>query len=260
MANVLNRPLPQSLHTGDRAGTARAYALASRALRLAYPRLSNHVCENLSLSDAELWAPSLSSLLGNGLDLDRMSRVWDCWVFEGDAIMVAAAVAVYGGIESQLLAFAPGGADGTDGAGSAHAAALVGWGRKVPPRRVGSRAVSRNPSPAGSERVSVSASARSSGSVARSVGGNGSGAGHVNDVSSRPASPTLSAVTADNDSRRASATSTATTAMSTAASASAVSIGGPMSDGAARAAGCYWTLEEDIDVFMARVRRLVQAV
>ena len=84
---------------------ARTYALASDTLRYKSSRLSNHLYDFLQLSDEEIWEPIFRSLLTNGLDLERISRVWDCWVFEGDRIMIRAAVAVLGCLESQLLSF-----------------------------------------------------------------------------------------------------------------------------------------------------------
>ncbi|EKV10804.1 RabGAP/TBC [Penicillium digitatum] len=105
MANALNRPLPVAFLTWDRGAMARSYALASDTLRYKFPRLHTHLTEILRLSEAEIWEPIFRSLLTNGLDLERISRVWDCWVFEGDRIMIRSAVAIMGCLQAQLFSF-----------------------------------------------------------------------------------------------------------------------------------------------------------
>ncbi|KAI9374346.1 hypothetical protein BJX61DRAFT_532458 [Aspergillus egyptiacus] len=105
MANALNRPLPVAFLTMDRGAISRTYSLASATLRYKFPRLAAHLYETLRLSDEEIWDSMFRSLLTNGLDLERSSRVWDCWVFEGDRIIIRAAVAVLGCLEAQLFGF-----------------------------------------------------------------------------------------------------------------------------------------------------------
>ena len=105
MANALNRPLPVAFLTWDRGAMARSYTLASDTLRYKFTRLHTHLTDTLNLSEAEIWEPIFRSLLTNGLDLERISRVWDCWVFEGDRIMIRSAVAILGCLQSQLFAF-----------------------------------------------------------------------------------------------------------------------------------------------------------
>ncbi|RAL15600.1 putative TBC domain protein [Aspergillus homomorphus CBS 101889] len=105
MANALNRPLPVAFLTLDRGAIGRTYSLASATLKYKFPRLSTHLYETLRLSDEEIWEPMFRSLLTNGLDLERLSRVWDCWVFEGDRIMIRAAVATLGSLQLQLFGF-----------------------------------------------------------------------------------------------------------------------------------------------------------
>jgi hypothetical protein len=105
MANALNRPLPVAFLTWDRGAMARTYTLASETLRYKFPRLYAHLEETLKLSGEEIWEPIFRSLLTNGLDLERISRVWDCWVFEGDRIMIRSAVAILGCLQAQLMSF-----------------------------------------------------------------------------------------------------------------------------------------------------------
>lgn len=75
------------------------------------------------------------SLFSNGLDLDRLSRVWDCWVFENDGILIRAAVSVLGGLETQLLNISPG------PEGQKMAAGILGWGAKNAGRKPGRRSL-----------------------------------------------------------------------------------------------------------------------
>ncbi|KAJ5634084.1 hypothetical protein N7528_001926 [Penicillium herquei] len=105
MANALNRPLPVAFLTWDRGAMSRTYSLANETLRYKFPRLAKHLQETLQLSDEEVWEPIFRTLLTNGLDLERISRVWDCWVFEGDRIMIRSAVAVLGCLQAQLFSF-----------------------------------------------------------------------------------------------------------------------------------------------------------
>ncbi|KAL1956099.1 hypothetical protein VTO42DRAFT_7618 [Malbranchea cinnamomea] len=141
LANALNRPLPLSFLTSDPGATARSYSLASATLRLKFPRLSTHLCENLCLTDQEIWEPMFRSLLTNGLDLERLSRVWDCWVFENDGILIRAAVSVLGGLETQLLSLAPG------DEGQRLAVGILGWGPKNVGRKSRRRGSLRDASP-----------------------------------------------------------------------------------------------------------------
>ncbi|KAL4968063.1 putative TBC domain protein [Aspergillus stella-maris] len=105
MANALNRPLPVAFMTMDRGAVGRTYSLASATLRYKFPRLATHLYDTLRLSDEDIFENIFRSLLTNGLDLERLSRVWDCWVFEGDRIMIRAAVAILGCLQTQLFGF-----------------------------------------------------------------------------------------------------------------------------------------------------------
>jgi hypothetical protein len=122
MANALNRPLPLAFLTADRGATGRTYGLASATLRYKFPRLFAHLYETLQLSHEDIWEPMFRSLFTNGLDLERLSRVWDCWAFEGDRIIIRAGVAILGSLQTQLLAFSP------DEKGREEAKHVVGWG------------------------------------------------------------------------------------------------------------------------------------
>ncbi|KAJ5658253.1 uncharacterized protein N7484_001902 [Penicillium longicatenatum] len=128
MANALNRPLPVAFLTWDRGAMARTYTLASETLRYKFPRLAVYLNETLSLTEEEIWEPIFRTLLTNGLDLERVSRVWDCWVFEGDRIMIRAAVAILGCLQAQLFSFHQ-----PDDQSRLTVRNILGWG----PRHVG---------------------------------------------------------------------------------------------------------------------------
>ncbi|KAF9883082.1 hypothetical protein FE257_004116 [Aspergillus nanangensis] len=139
MANVLNRPLPVSFLTMDRGAIGRTYTLASATLKYKFPTLATHLHETLQLTDEDIWEPLFRSLLTNGLDLERLSRVWDCWVFEGDRIMIRAAVATLGSLQAQLSGFTT-----PDDQGRAAVRGILGWG----PRHVGTLPKGRHSAPA----------------------------------------------------------------------------------------------------------------
>lgn len=128
MANALNRPLPVAFLTWDRGAMARTYSLATDTLRYKFPRLAAHLYQTLQLSDEEVWEPTFRTLLSNGLDLERISRVWDCWVFEGDRIMIRAAVAIMGCLQTQLFSFSQ-----ADDQSRLTVRNILGWG----PRHTG---------------------------------------------------------------------------------------------------------------------------
>ncbi|OJJ02523.1 hypothetical protein ASPVEDRAFT_29097 [Aspergillus versicolor CBS 583.65] len=139
MANALNRPLPVAFMTMDRGAVGRTYSLASTTLRYKFPRLATHLYETLRLSDEEIFENMFRSLLTNGLDLERLSRVWDCWVFEGDRIMIRAAVAILGCLQTQLFGFTK-----PDDQSRLAAKNILSWG----PHDVGARPKERRSAPA----------------------------------------------------------------------------------------------------------------
>lgn len=130
MANALNRPLPVAFLTLDRGAVSRTYSLATATLKYKFPRLASHLTETVKLADEDIWEPTFRSLLTNGLDLERLSRVWDCWVFEGDRVMIRAAVAVLGCLQAQLFGFTTG-----DDQDRAAVRDILGWG----PRHMGTK-------------------------------------------------------------------------------------------------------------------------
>lgn len=140
MANALNRPLPVAFLTLDRGAIGRTYTLASATLKYKFPRLASHLFDTLKLTDEDVWEPMFRSLMTNGLDLERLSRVWDCWVFEGDRIMIRSAVAILGCLQPQLFPFTT-----PDDQGRAAVRDILGWG----PHHVGTMPKGRHSAPAG---------------------------------------------------------------------------------------------------------------
>ncbi|OJD15618.1 hypothetical protein AJ78_04138 [Emergomyces pasteurianus Ep9510] len=170
LANALNKPLPLAFLTADPGATSRAYSLASTTLRLKYPRVSNHLYENMYLSDEQIWGPMFQTLLTNGLDLERLSRVWDCWVFEGDRIIIRAAVTIVGCLETTLLNILPG------DEGQKTVMRILGWGSKHV-ERVG-RAKS-----AGLDSVDVNGTGSSNGNGSSNANGNANHNDNGNELS-----------------------------------------------------------------------------
>ncbi|OJJ42920.1 hypothetical protein ASPZODRAFT_1238566 [Penicilliopsis zonata CBS 506.65] len=129
LANALNRALPLAFLTLDRGAIGRTYSLASATLRYKFPRLAAHLYDTLRLTDEEIWEPMFRSLLTNGLDLDRLVRVWDCWVFEGDRILIRAAVAILGCLQTQLFTFTSGADENSRPSNSRSAVRnILAWG------------------------------------------------------------------------------------------------------------------------------------
>ncbi|KAI9674433.1 MAG: hypothetical protein M1817_001771 [Caeruleum heppii] len=102
LANLLNRPLPLAFLTGDPAAMERVYSLTVSLLSHKYPRLHHHLTAELGLPAALFLEPMFRTLFTAGLSMDIVSRVWDCWVFEGDTFLVRTAVAVLARLEQVL--------------------------------------------------------------------------------------------------------------------------------------------------------------
>ena len=138
MANVLNRPLPVAFLIMDRGAVGRTYSLAAATLQYKFPLVATHLYETLRLSDEDIWEPMFRTLLTNGLDLDRVCRVWDCWVFEGDRIIIRAAVAILGCLQSQLFSF-----NKPNDHCRMNVMKILGWG----PRHMGAKPRDRHSAP-----------------------------------------------------------------------------------------------------------------
>ena len=108
LANALNRGVPLAFQSGDLASTTRTYSHAVSILANKFPRVHDYLFGSieqggLGFSPDQVFEPMLRTLFANGLDVDRLCRMWDIWVFEGDKILVHTAVALVGSLQDQLF-------------------------------------------------------------------------------------------------------------------------------------------------------------
>ncbi|CZT08257.1 related to Mac1p interacting protein (MIC1 protein) [Rhynchosporium graminicola] len=102
LSNLLNRPLAHSFHTSDPGSIFRTYSLLFSTLKLKSPRLAKHLT-SLNLEPSTYLGDMFTSLFTQNLSLDQVTRLWDVVVFEGDAVLVRAAVAYLVGLEGKLF-------------------------------------------------------------------------------------------------------------------------------------------------------------
>ncbi|KAJ4394888.1 hypothetical protein N0V93_004108 [Gnomoniopsis smithogilvyi] len=104
LANVLNRALPLSFHSADAGAKSSAYNLLLQTLAAKSPKLHAHLTA-LPGHDADTYLGEVYTSLFTSplLALDEVSRLWDVYVFEGDAVLVRAGVAVLLEHEMALL-------------------------------------------------------------------------------------------------------------------------------------------------------------
>ncbi|XXG93799.1 hypothetical protein Hte_000048 [Hypoxylon texense] len=104
LANVLNRPLPFSFYASDVGAKTSAYNLVLQTLSTKSPRLHEHLMKSeLGLEPEGYLAGVFTSCFTRHFSLDEVTRLWDVYVFEGDAILVRAAVALLLDLEMPLL-------------------------------------------------------------------------------------------------------------------------------------------------------------
>ena len=137
LANMLNRPMPLAFLTNDPGSTARAYDQACTMFKNKSPRLFDYLFGpeergQLSMSAEDVFEPFLRTMFTNSLDLDRLVRVWDCWVFEGDRILIRTAVAILSSFESSIFGF-----EGQTQDKRRIVKAMLGWGGTVAGRNAG---------------------------------------------------------------------------------------------------------------------------
>jgi hypothetical protein len=128
LANCLNGPLALAFLTNDPSSTSKALKIAHSTLLYKFPRLHSHLFRppqegGLDMHPAEVFEATLRTLLTNGLDLEILVRVWDCFVFEGDRVITRTAVALLGGLQTQILGF-----QGTQEEKRRMVKELLGWG------------------------------------------------------------------------------------------------------------------------------------
>ncbi|KAK4247585.1 hypothetical protein C7999DRAFT_14377 [Corynascus novoguineensis] len=108
LANVLNRPLPLSFYASDAGAKNSAYNLVLHTLLSKSPSLHEHLIKLAGADrdrDPEAYLETVfTGLFTRHLALDEVTRLWDVYVFEGDALLVRAAVALLLQREMALLA------------------------------------------------------------------------------------------------------------------------------------------------------------
>ncbi|KKF93439.1 TBC1 domain family member 12 [Ceratocystis platani] len=118
LANVLNRPLPLSFFTHDEGAKSSAYNLVLKTLKDRSRPLYDHInalssAASTSQTPDGTTLPSgpdvflnyiFTALFTSCLAIDEAARLWDIYVFEGDAVIVRAAVALMIRNEGDLFA------------------------------------------------------------------------------------------------------------------------------------------------------------
>lgn len=105
LANILNRPLPLSFYASDNGAKASAYNLLLQTLLAKAPQLHKHLTSpELALEPEDYLLGVFTALFTQHLSLDECTRLWDVYVFEGDAVLVRAAVALLMLREGSILA------------------------------------------------------------------------------------------------------------------------------------------------------------
>ncbi|KAH9897362.1 TBC domain-containing protein [Xylariomycetidae sp. FL2044] len=104
LANILNRPISLSFLALDTGAKASAYNLVNHTLSIKSPQLHRHLnSEDSGLESDAYLGGIFTSLFTSHLTLDQCTRLWDVYVFEGDAILIRAAVAILLDHEMSLL-------------------------------------------------------------------------------------------------------------------------------------------------------------
>jgi hypothetical protein len=94
LANVLNRSLPLSFYASDAGAKSSAYNLLLQTLSHKSTSLHDHLVQ-IEDHDPDVYlAEVFTSLFTGHLALDEAARLWDVYVFEGDTVLIRAAVAL----------------------------------------------------------------------------------------------------------------------------------------------------------------------
>ena len=128
LANCLNRSTLAGFLTCDGSVTGKTYVQAADALQVKAPKTWQFLFGRdqeggMGLSGEEVFEPMFRTLFANGMDLERLVRVWDCWVFEGDRVMIRTAVAVLSCLEGQIMGF-----EGENVKPKRRVIEMLGWG------------------------------------------------------------------------------------------------------------------------------------
>jgi hypothetical protein len=104
LSNVLNRPIPLAFHTMDNGAISKTYGLVLSSLQHRSPRLHALLTSEPTSPKPEHFLKQMfTGLFTDTLSFDNATRLWDIMVFEGDAVLVRAAVAYIITVEARLL-------------------------------------------------------------------------------------------------------------------------------------------------------------
>ncbi len=103
MANVLNRSLPLSFYASDAGAKSSAYNLLLQTLSHKSAPLHDHLLKLADHDPDAYLADIFSGLFTSHLALDEAARLWDVYIFEGDPVLIRAAVALLLQKEMALL-------------------------------------------------------------------------------------------------------------------------------------------------------------
>lgn len=104
LANVLNRPLPLSFYTSDLGAQVSAFNLTLQTLAAKSPLLHEHLTKKIKdVPLDEQLSELFTGIFTGHLAIDEAARLWDVYIFEGDALLVRAAVAFLLSREMSLL-------------------------------------------------------------------------------------------------------------------------------------------------------------
>ena len=104
LANALNRPLPLAFFASDHGAQVGVYELILRTLAHKSPSLHEHMTRTVGEVPADRYLYGmLASMFTSVLAVDEAARLWDVYVFEGDTVLVRAAVACLLNNEMALL-------------------------------------------------------------------------------------------------------------------------------------------------------------
>lgn len=101
LANILNRPLPMAYLVKDSYGQMQAHKTTLGNFERKLPNLHKHF-DSLQYDPNNYLVCWFESLFTRRLSLDHVCRVFDAYVFEGDAFLVRTAIAILSKLEIQL--------------------------------------------------------------------------------------------------------------------------------------------------------------
>lgn len=100
----MNRALPLSFYAADPGAKSSAYNLVLQMLSGKSVSLHEHLVRDLADADPDAYLNDVfTSVFTSSLAIDEAARLWDVYVFEGDGVLVRAAVALLMDREMALL-------------------------------------------------------------------------------------------------------------------------------------------------------------